>query len=246
MHQSFMKYDFKLYLLEMPDGMRVPTTRNVCFAFDAKHPDPNQRWEWDDSDDHVFVFRLSADEAGKQRGRKFDRERKERERSRDYFTGCIAFGTKYCGKICADCPDCESCPKPKSRLHSGANCHNKCSNCPDYVCRTMGLTTTASDEDGKEEDVEIRGLPETSETPHDVVENREKEAILAAFLETLTPTERIIWDCDVANTAKPRTYTDAEVAALIGKKQRKDAYNARQKLYAKIRANADLRDFFTN
>ncbi|MDR1539543.1 MAG: hypothetical protein LBU32_16390 [Clostridiales bacterium] len=97
MRKHFMKHSYKTYHRELNDGTKVLTTREDCFRFDPGDPDHTlQRWEWDDTDDRAYVIRLAATPEGKERGLKFDRERKRKERNDAYIYGCMAKGTKDC------------------------------------------------------------------------------------------------------------------------------------------------------
>jgi hypothetical protein len=137
--------------------------------------------------------------------------------------------------------------KKEGRLHKEmyacvgkGNCQygDDCRDCPFYESRTTPLDFNwdAEDDEGGQalvyEPVSDFGDPHT-----ETVETLINEA-LGDFLDTLNAAERTLWDCDLAEMP------DKDIAPLIGKKYRKDVYNARQKLRAKARAYKPLADYF--
>jgi hypothetical protein len=116
------------------------------------------------------------------------------------------------------------------------NCQHggDCRACPFYESRTTSLDWgwDAEDEEGGQ------ALPFEAVSnfgdPYKEAARKLKNEALADFLATLTEAERTLWDCDLEDMP------DKDIAPLIGKKYRKDVYNARKKLHAKALAYKKL------
>lgn len=229
---DFMRKSYQHYYLIDERQNWIPSDRCTVFA---PSYNKNQRWLWDDEDEHSFVVRLPLTDWGLQKGNEHLASIKRKKRGQIAENDCVGFANKRCRKTCDDCQYQETCTS-KSRQTNGFSCHGKCEICSSYIGRTSHLDAQSNAESDGEEPVSRFELDSgiDIEAEH---EHGELLDTLYAFLDLLTAEERLLWDCLKAKEKK------VDVSKKLGITV--DGVRYREmKLYAKVKADKRLKSFF--
>ena len=217
MHTNFLKHNFKHYYAQDSDGAWDEVTRAYCVTYDIATSFTGrypQRWYYDFASD--YIVRLSRDAAGEQlyNAVRYLRRRESKLLSEQY--GCVG----------DDCPKC----KGWKEVVDG---EIKCERCPKRVVFV---------ELDKEQEDEDDGMTNRLEMDAGIDISRDCETsflieTLHAVLDTFGNDERKLWKCLAAEMRKK------DIALMFGWTLKQLEYYE-SKLYAKLRADRSLKNFF--